>query len=266
MVKPHGFVLDFIGIFDKLEKALAFDSDEINAIVKDLALLKGVFQSKMEGQAPEYLALIQHNFNDKDVENLIEHFRDADRLVQNNVGTYGIGAPGDLVAINGDTIELIKAGNEGDGTKVINLIKSIQKKAEEESDDPYLIAMAERALAVQQSFEDRQTSTAEALAALLKEVAVNETRKTEQAAKGFDGLTYFVYRTLLDEKIGHAEEVSRKVKAAFIEFPNWRRSENALRELRKKMTFALLAESDDVDRVATIVNSLFSLLDKVGRI
>src|SRR4029079_19322011 len=27
MVKPHGFVLDFVGIFDKLEKALAFDSD-----------------------------------------------------------------------------------------------------------------------------------------------------------------------------------------------------------------------------------------------
>jgi type I restriction enzyme R subunit len=40
MVKPHGFVLDFVGIFDKLEKALAFDSDEINAIVKDLKLLK----------------------------------------------------------------------------------------------------------------------------------------------------------------------------------------------------------------------------------
>lgn len=327
MVKPHGFVLDFVGIFDKLEKALAFDSDEINAIVKDLALLKGVFQSKMEGQAPEYLSLIQQNFNDKDVENLIEHFRDAarrkvffrefkeiemlyeiispdaflrpwiepfaslaamysvvrkaytrtvyvdrdfqrktDQLVRDNIGTYGIGAPGDLVAINADTIAVIKAGNEGDGTKVINLIKSIQKTAEEESDDPYLIAMAERALAVQQSFEDRQASTAEALAALLKEVAVNETRKTEQAEKGFDGLTYFVYRTLLDEKIGNAEAVSRKVKAAFIEFPNWRKSENALRELRKKVTFALLAESDDVDRVASIVNTLFSLLDKVGRI
>ena len=43
MVKPHGFVLDFIGIFDKLEKALAFDSEEINAIVKDLKLLKVLF-------------------------------------------------------------------------------------------------------------------------------------------------------------------------------------------------------------------------------
>ena len=46
MVKPHGFVLDFVGIFDKLEKALAFDSDEINAIVKDL----GSAEASLQGQ------------------------------------------------------------------------------------------------------------------------------------------------------------------------------------------------------------------------
>src|SRR5258705_12164556 len=77
--KPHGFVLDFVGIFDKLEKALAFDSDEINAIVKDLALLKHLFRAKMETKAPEYLSLLLSNFNDKDVDNLIEHFRDKER-------------------------------------------------------------------------------------------------------------------------------------------------------------------------------------------
>ena len=79
MVKPHGFVLDFVGIFDKLEKALAFDSEEVNAIVKDLKLLKVLFQSKMEQQAPDYLSLIERNFDDKDVDTLIEHFRDPER-------------------------------------------------------------------------------------------------------------------------------------------------------------------------------------------
>jgi type I restriction enzyme, R subunit len=79
MVKPHGFVLDFVGIFDKLEKALAFDSDEVNAIVKDIGLLKQLFKAKMDSKAPEYLALVTQNFNDKDVDNLIEHFRDKDR-------------------------------------------------------------------------------------------------------------------------------------------------------------------------------------------
>lgn len=79
MVKPHGFVLDFVGIFDKLEKALAFDSDEVNAVVKDLKLLKVLFQNKIEQKAPEYLGLIEHNFDDKDVDALIEHFRDLER-------------------------------------------------------------------------------------------------------------------------------------------------------------------------------------------
>ena len=85
MLKPHGFVLDFVGIFDKLEKALAFDSDEVNAIIKDLALLKQVFKAKMESKAPAYLQLITRDFDDKDVDNLIEHFRDkgtTERVLQ----------------------------------------------------------------------------------------------------------------------------------------------------------------------------------------
>ena len=327
MVKPHGFVLDFVGIFDKLEKALAFDSDEINAIVKDLKLLKVLFKNKMESKAPDYLGLIERNFNDKDVDTLIEHFRDPERrkelfkefkeiemlyeiispdaflrpfiedygtlsaiyhvvrkaytktvmvdrdfqrktnlMVQEKIGSYGVERVDSFVEINADTIELIKNRKGGDATKVINLIKSIEKLAEEASDDPYLVAMAERAKTVQESFEQRQTSTAEALEALLKEVGVNEIRKKEQAEKSFDGLTYFVYRSLLDAKIQNAEEVSRKIRNAFSEFPNWKRSENALRELRKKVTFAIFAETDDLDRVTAMVNELFTLLDKADRI
>ena len=327
MVKPHGFVLDFVGIFDKLEKALAFDSDEINAIVKDLKLLKVLFKNKMEGKAPEYLGLIERNFNDKDIDALVEHFRDPERrkaffkeykeiemlyeiispdaflrpylddyttlstiyevvrkeyarrvyvdrdfqrktneLVRETIDSYEMTRVDEFVEINAETIELIKKKKGGDGPKVINLVKSIAKKAEEESDDPYLIAMAERAKAVQESFENRQTSTAEALDELLQEVEANELRKKEQAAKGFDGLTYFVYRTLLDAKVGNADEVSRKIKKAFVEHPNWKKSESALRELRQKVTFAIFAGSDDLEQVATLVDELFTLLEKAERI
>jgi type I restriction enzyme R subunit len=327
MVKPHGFVLDFVGIFDKLEKALAFDSDEINAIVKDLKLLKVLFKNKMESRAPEYLGLIERNFNDQDVDTLVEHFRDPERrkeffkeykeiemlyeiispdaflrpfiadygtlsaiyqvvrkaytkrvqvdrefqrktnqLVQETVGSYGVSHVGDLVEINADTIELIKHKQSGDGTKVINLVKSIEKLAEENSDDPFLIAMAERARAVQEGFEGRQVSTAEALAALLKEVQSNEVRKKEQAEKSFDGLTYFVYRSLLDAKIPNAEAVSRRIRHAFADHPDWKRSENALRELRKQVTFAIFAETDDLDRVTAMVDGLFTLLERADRI
>ena len=327
MVKPHGFVLDFVGIFEKLEKALAFDSDEINAIVKDIKLLKILFRNKMEQKVPEYLSLIESGFNDKDVDTLIEHYRDPERrkaffkeyreiemlyeiispdvflrpfietygtltamfqvvrkaytkrvqvdrefqrktqdLVRDHVDTYGVKPLEGLIEINSDTIELIKKQISGDAVKVINLIKAIEKSAEESSDDPYLIAMAKRAQAVQESFENRQSSTAEALEDLIKEVEKNEERKKEQAEKSFDGLTFFVYRSLLDAGIDNAEVVSRKIRRAFSDFPNWRVSEDAIRELRKKVTFSIYEETEDLNQVASLVDDLFTLLEKAYRI
>lgn len=326
MVKPHGFVLDFVGIFDKLEKALAFDSEEINAIVKDLQLLKLLFQNKMEKKAPEYLALIERNFNDKDVDNLIERFRDPERrkeffkeykeiemlyeiispdkflrpfidtyatlsaiydvvrkayttrvqldrdflrktnkLVQEKIGTYGIHEPGAILKINEDTVEYLVERKQGEATKVINLVKSIEKFAEDNSDDPFLVAMSDRARAVQEQFESRQAGTSEALEELLAEVKRNEERKREQAERGFDGLTFFVFKQLEEAGVGNAEKVSRSIKSAFAEFPNWKRSENALRELRKKVTFAIYAECDDLDGVTALVERLFQILERAGR-
>jgi len=323
MVKPHGFVLDFVGIFDKLEKALAFDSDEVNAIVKDLQLLKVLFKNKMEQKSPQYLEMIKRGFDDRDVNDLIEHFRDKERrkeffkefkeiemlyeiispdkflrsfiedyatlaaiydlvrkaytktvyvdrafqkktneLVQQHIGTSYIEPVSDFMEINEDTVDYIVDKNGGDSTKVINLIKSIEKVAEENSDDPFLIAMAERAKAVQENYEDRQVSTQDALNELFGEIDKNEKRKKQQAEKGFDGLTFFVYQLLIDAGIKSAEAVSGKIKAAFVGHPNWQTSEAELRELRKEVAFAVYAEVDDLDQVTMIVDNLFSILMK----
>jgi type I restriction enzyme R subunit len=126
--------------------------------------------------------------------------------------------------------------------------------------------MAERARQVQERFEQRQNSTNEALEQLLALVAQNEQRLRQQAEIGFDGLTYFVYRSLLDAQIGNAEAVSATIKAAFVAHPTWRSSEKALRELRQKVTFALVAECDTLEQVTPIVDQLFSLLAKADRI
>ncbi len=326
MVKPHGFVLDFVGIFDQLEKALAFDSDEVNAIVKDLGLLKHLFKAKMETKAPAYLALVARNFDDKDVDNLIEHFRDKERrkeffkeykeiemlyeiispdaflrpfidnyatlsgiyevvrnayarrvyvdrafqkktnaLVQRHIGAAMERPGSEYLAIDRSTIDTIKQRDEGKATKIINLVKAIEKTAEENSDDPFLVALSERAKAVQESFEDRQTSTEDALAALLKEIEKNEQRKKEQAAKGLDGLTYFVLCKLTDDDIPNPEPVSKKVREAFAKFPTWQRSEAELREVRKQVTFAIFAEEDDMAKVTATVDALFILLQKSFR-
>ena len=326
MVKPHGFVLDFVGIFDKLEKALAFDSDEVNAIVKDIGLLKSLFKAKMQSKVPQWLALVTAGFNDKDVDNLIEHFRDKERrkeffkeykeiemlyeiispdaflrpfltdyttlsgiysvvqnayarrvyvdrafqkktneLVQKHIGATVAEVSGDYVVIDRSTIETIKQMASGQATKVINLIKAIQKEAEENSDDPFLVAMAERSKVVQEGFEDRQTTTEEALSKLLSQIDKDQQRQKDQAAKGLDGLTYFVLCKLTDDGIPHPDAASMKVREAFADYPNWKSSEAELRELRKQVTFALVAEEDDFEKVTSTVDALFHLLDQSFR-
>ena len=173
-------------------------------------------------------------------------------------------ADGEYVTIDRSTIDAIKRREEGKATKVINLIKAIEKTAEENSDDPFLIALADRAKAVQEGFEDRQTTTADALAELLKAIERDEQRKKEQAAKGLDALTFFVLCKLEEAGIGNAEPASRKVREAFTEFPNWRASEAELRELRKKVTFAIVAEEDDLDKVTGLVDGIFTVLQRPG--
>jgi type I restriction enzyme, R subunit len=64
--KPVGFVVDFVGIFDKLEKALAFDNDEVASVIQNLDVLKERFGTLIREKAQPYLALCRgavHDFN-----------------------------------------------------------------------------------------------------------------------------------------------------------------------------------------------------------
>jgi type I restriction enzyme R subunit len=74
--KPSGFVLDFVGIFDKLEKALAFDSDVVAGVIENIDVLKDRFKAVMETEAPLYLDLASGTRDDKLVEKIQDYFLD----------------------------------------------------------------------------------------------------------------------------------------------------------------------------------------------
>ena len=324
MVKPHGFVLDFVGIFDKLEKALAFDSDEVEAVIKDIGLLKGLFKNKMEQKAPEYIALISDGFSDRDVNALIEHFRDKERreeffkeykeiemlyeiispdaflrpfinnyvtlsaiydivrkayqqgvyvdralqkktneLVQKHVGTSYIRPIFETVKIDAKTMEQIAEKSGGEGTKIINLVKSMEQAAEDSSDDLLLLDLAERARAIQERLRGSPDQhPRDPKSAIVVEQQKSEQQKSEQAALGFDDRTYFVYASLRDARVGNVEAVSTEIAAAFVTHPNWQTSQAERRDLRPEITFAVFAAVEDFDQVTPIVDALFSRLDK----
>ena len=74
--KRCGFVLDFVGIFERLEKALSFDSDEVSGVIKNLDVLKDRFATVMTTIAPKHLELCKGTIDDKAVERAIEALAD----------------------------------------------------------------------------------------------------------------------------------------------------------------------------------------------
>lgn len=77
--KPCGLVVDFVGIFEKLEKALAFDSDVVSGVIEDLDLLFDKFSELMMGPAQEFIELCRGQVDDKTVEKAIETFSEQEK-------------------------------------------------------------------------------------------------------------------------------------------------------------------------------------------
>jgi type I restriction enzyme R subunit len=104
--KPSGFVLDFVGIFEKLEKALAFDSQDVTGVIQGVEVLQTRFAELVETARSEYLAVLDCGGkpgatplsvrrakgkapsplrsagalqSDKAVEAVLEHFRDKEK-------------------------------------------------------------------------------------------------------------------------------------------------------------------------------------------
>lgn len=78
LVKPAGFVLDFVGIFENLEKALAFDSDEVASVIQNIEVLKEAFAKRIREDAAAYLPFAS-GWDDKAKERAIDHFEDKDK-------------------------------------------------------------------------------------------------------------------------------------------------------------------------------------------
>ena len=79
--KSCGLVVDFVGIFERLEEALAFDSDVVSGVIEDLDLLLDRFKGLMNGPAQEYIALCKGSVDDKTVEKAIDVFTDHEKRI-----------------------------------------------------------------------------------------------------------------------------------------------------------------------------------------
>jgi len=279
----------------------------------------------MEKEALQYLSLIKGNYNDKDIDLLVEHFKDKSKrkeffkfykelemlyeiispdaflrpfiddyktltqiyyvvrnafanriyvdkefqrktaeLVKDKVDIDIFGTGTELLGLDKETIEAIKANKIPENVKVINLIKSIEKIAEKESGDLTLISLRDKAHQIQEDYEDRIITTEEALDKLKSLLDGISEKEEKQKQKGLDDLEYFLSEKLNDSGIKNSDETAKKFKAAFSEYPNWNKSEASARDLRLKLYGVLLDEIDDIDKANTLIEHLFNLFIKAN--
>lgn len=76
--KTAGLIVDFVGVFENLERALAFDSQDVAGVIAGLETLQTRFDELMAQAQEEYLPLDTGPSEDKRAEAVLEHFRDKE--------------------------------------------------------------------------------------------------------------------------------------------------------------------------------------------
>jgi type I restriction enzyme R subunit len=216
------------------------------AYPKEYAKMKEILQNKTEASL-EHLEKIK---------------KELTHELQKHVGLTKLEEQTHFFEINEDTLAKIKEKDEDENVKVINLIKSIEKIAQRDSENLFLITMLERAEQIKDRYENRQVSTKEALLEL-QQIYEDELKiRFEQEKKGIDSFTFFLLTHLTEAKIPNAEKVALKIRDAFKANPNWKASSSSLRELRAQVYYAVLSEEDNLDKATQIADELFRLITK----
>jgi len=137
--KQAGLVVDFVGIFEKLENALAFDSDVVGSAIQNIDVLKARF-SEVMAAARSYLQLCSGSIDDKAVERAIAMFEDKDRreafykLFKELEGLYEIISPDVFLRPYIDDYGKLSALYQivlNAFSKKITLIQDLMRKTEE---------------------------------------------------------------------------------------------------------------------------------------
>lgn len=76
--KQTGYVVDYVGIFEKLERALAFDSADVSGVIDGVEELQVDFERRLGAMRETYLGIGKGLSADKEVEAVLEFFREED--------------------------------------------------------------------------------------------------------------------------------------------------------------------------------------------
>lgn len=283
LVKPAGFVLDFVGIFENMKKALAFDSDTVESVIQNIDVLKEAFAKLMREDAQQYLPLAEGS-DDKAKEQAIGYFEDKEvretfftffkqvqnlynilspdpflrefiedyqtlailyglirnahsdhiyvdkeltaktrKLLQDHTESNLFALPDTVYELSETTLNEINQSDVSDTVKVLNLRKALRQTVTDQGrSNPFLISIGERAEAVAEAYENRQSGTQDTLAEFMRLVEEVSRATREQNQMDMDNNTYAVYTVLKNVIEDVNPEQARAVDQIFEQFPDYR--------------------------------------------
>lgn len=292
--KPAGFLFDFVGIFERLEDALSFDSDEVSGVVEGIEVLQTRFEDLVQTGRDNYLPLWEGLSGDKAAEAVLEHFRDEEsreeyykfyreleeiyeilspdpflrpyledyeqlsriyqilraayepnvtvdksflrktaQLVQEHTATPMIQAPEQEYELTPEALKELSEQDKPDTVKVFNLLMAVRKIVEDKSSQmPYLVSIGERAETIAQAFEERLSTTQEALQGLIKTIDDLEQAQKLREQSDLSDEAFSIQVYLQGNDVGGAERIARETSRVLEDNPHWRESTEQEKQVR----------------------------------
>ena len=181
-------------------------------------------------------------------------------MIREEAETYGVKQPSKVVEIDEKTLAAIRASKSSDNNKVVNLVKSLVRAAEEKGNaEPYLIPIGERAQEIMEAFEDSQESSVETLRQLEKLAKERIEAEEERRQTGLDAGSFTIYWELKREGVEDTNALTKNVKAVFDRFPDYRYNAEELRQLKAEI-YKLLLSSVEGKKMVAITEKLLNLV------
>ncbi len=328
--KKSGLIVDYIGIFEDLQRALAFDRAAVSQALIDIAELKKEF-AELLAQLEQTLAPLNLAGDEQDrTARIIEHFFEVDRreafsadfkllqtayeiispdpflrdyidrytlitqvyrvvysyfdpeaakrrmrqdllqktdaLIRESVEVAYLAEPLPLYPINRDLAQVIAADNLSEQVKVINLYRSFMAYVEaNQTEQPYLVSLAERVKETLKKLHARQISVHLALQQLQDSAEEAVHAAEEQKRRNLPGRSFAFYWILQGYHLANAEATAQEVARIMDTYPGWPYHEQIARRARLELYKVLQnALAPDPAQLKEAVDNLLRMQQIVG--
>jgi type I restriction enzyme R subunit len=193
--------------------------------------------------------------------------RKTAKLVGDKTETTAIREPRASYDVRPGTLDLLLKADQPEAVKVFNLLKAVRKIVNEEEGAAYLVPIGERAEAIAESFEERQSTTKETLQDLEK--LVKDLKRAEELRKesNLSDAAFAASLYLENEGVSGATKVAREVSDTLNDYPHWQVSATQERQLRVALLKSLksvFSEGTNAKKLVGLTEGLLAILRRAS--